>query len=525
MLSKSRRYIPALVVAALLAAAACSSPESSEGGGGGGGAADEPFDVVVLAADDPPNLDPHTAGGQESANILTNVYDPLTALSADLTEVVPSLATDWRAIDDTTWEFDLREGVSFHNGEEFNADAVKFSVDRILDPDAEVARIDYTFPTLESAEVIDEFTVRINTTVPDPIFPERAYSLRVVPPEYTSSIPESEFALNPIGTGPFVFEEFRPGQHVILEAFDDYWEGRPEIDRMIFRPVPEASTRAAELQTGGADIIQHAPVGQIAELEARDGVTVHAIPGRRISYLGMNLLDGGPEELKDVRVRHALNYAVDVDLILETVGEGYGAPLATLFRPDFFGYDESIEPFGYDPDRARELLAEAGYPDGFPLTIQVSEAVFPSSSEAVNAIAAQFRDVGIDARIEMLDHGSFRSVVIDGQEANNVEGVFAWNWGALEPSADSFLGGTLETGGISAWYSNPELDELIQAARQEMDLDERARLYSEVQQLVKDEAPFVFLYQIPDVYGVSDRIEFKPRLDQYILGKYLRPAE
>lgn len=519
------RRLPALLaVPAVLALAltACSPPGSDTSP-----APDDtaPLEVTLLAAGDPPDFDPHTAGATEKANVVRNVFDTLTVLSADLQETLPALATEWTAVDDTTWEFTLREDVKFTNGEPFNAEAVKFSVDRILDPNAEVARVTYSFPTMTGAEVVDDNTVRIYTSVPDPIFPERAYSLQIVPPKYVSSISEKEFAMNPIGTGAYTLAEFVPGQQIVLEANEDYWGGAPEVDKLIIRPVPEASTRTAELQTGGADIIQGAPVGQIAELEATDGVRVVTLAGRRVSYIGMNLLPGGQEALQDKRVRQALNYAVDVQLILDTIMEGNGQRTATVFRPDFTGFDPNLAPYPYDPERAKQLLAQAGYADGLTLSLQLSETIFPSATEVVNALSAQLADVGVTAQIEILDHPSYRSVVIDGQEANKVANLFAWQWGALEPSPDSVLNGTLETGGISSYYSNPELDALTQQARQEMDEAKRAAIYVEIQALLKEEAPFIFLFQIPDVYGISDRVDFTPRLDQYIIAQELKRAK
>lgn len=510
--------IPAVLALTL---SACAPPAASPDADVEDGS---PFEVTLLAAGDPPDFDPHTAGATEKANVVRNVFDTLTVLSADLQETLPSLATEWSAIDDTTWEFTLRDDVEFSNGEKFDADAVKFSVDRILDPKAEVARVSYSFPTLKSAEVVDATTVRIHTKVPDPIFPERAYSLDIVPPKYTASVPESEFAMNPIGTGAYTLGEFVPGQRIVLEANKNYWGGAPEVDKLIIRPVPEASTRTAELQTGGADIIQNAPVGQIPELEGSKGVHVNALAGRRIAYIGMNLLPGGNDALQDKRVRQALNHAVDVQLILDTVMEGYGDRTATVFRPDFMGFDPKLEPYTHDPKKAKKLLADAGYADGLSLSIQLSEVIFASAGEVINALASQLAEVGVDAKIEILDHPTYRSVVIDGQEANKVAPLYAWQWGALEPSADSVLNGTLETGGISSYYSNPELDALTQQARQEMDDAKRAGIYKKIQALLKEEAPFIFLFQIPDVYGVSDRVDFTPRLDQYIIAKELKRA-
>ena len=213
------------------------------------------------------------------------------------------------------------------------------------------------------------------------------------------------------------------------------------------------------------------------------------------------------------------------DLILQTIMEGYGTRLATNFRPDFFGYNPDLEPYPHDPDKARGLLADAGYAEGLTLSFQTSEQVFPSAAEVVQALAEQLRAVGIGVDIDVVDHSTFRSIVIAGQEAHETEDLYAWNWGALDPDPDSPLSGTLHSEGISSYYANPELDALIDAGRSEMDRTERAEIYAQVQDLIFEEAPFIFLFQIPDVYGVSNRVVFEPRLDQYILGQFLDVVE
>jgi peptide/nickel transport system substrate-binding protein len=527
------RMVAALMALALVLAACGGSSTSTTAGGDGstttaGGSTDSTApspggvkEVVILASGDPPDFDPHTSGATEKSNVVHNVYDSLTMLDADQTETLPALATEWELIDDLTWEFKLREGVKFHNGEDFTAEDVKFSAERLHDPNAEVARLTSSLPDFDHAEVIDDYTVRIHTKSPDPILPQRIYGLLIVPNEYTASISESEFAMSPVGTGPYKLAEYVPGQRIVMEANDDYWGGRPKVDRLVIRPVPEPSTRVAELQTGGADIIQQAPVAQMAEIEASGNARVEVRDGRRVAFVGLDLLPGGPEALQDKRVRHALNHAVDVDLILQTINEGYGTRLATNFRPDFFGFDPNAKPFEHDPEKAKQLLAEAGYAEGLTLSFQTSDQVFPGAVEVVQALAEQLRAVGITVNVDVVDHATFRSIVIAGQEAHETEDMYAWNWGALDPDPDSPLSGTLHCEGISSYYCNPELDALIESGRREMDRTKRAEIYRQVQALLLEEAPFIFLFQIPDVYGVSNRVVFEPRLDQYILGQFL----
>ena len=365
--SKIWLLLSLLIVGAFIVSA-CASTEAAETTAEGEvaeetvGEAAGPLEVVVVQNADPQTLDPQKAGGSAGGNILFNIFNGLTKQSEDMAEVLPSLATEWTAVDDVTWEFKLREGVTFHNGEPFTAEAVKYTVDRMMDPDA--ARENSSFKTLVETIVVDDYTVQLVTSQPEPLLPAKVFGLHILPPKYTEEVGEEEFGQNPVGTGAYKLAEFTPNQRIVLEANEDYWDGVPEVDTLIFRPVAEASTRLAELLTGEADIVMDISPEDIDMVEEDENVHIAAVDSKRVPFLGLDLLPDGPEFLKDVRVRQALNYAVDVDAIIDTILSGYATRVATVYRTDFIGYDETLEPYSYDPDKAIELLAEAGYGEG-----------------------------------------------------------------------------------------------------------------------------------------------------------------
>lgn len=483
-----------------------------------------PIEVVIAQNSDPQTLDPQKPGGQTGGNLAFNIFDGLTIQSQDMKEVMPGLATEWRAVDDLTWEFKLRQGVKFHNGEDFNAEAVKYTVDRLKMPDA--VRITYSFGTVEGAEVVDEYTVRIKTKTPDPLLPAKAFGLHIIPPKYDSEVGEEEFGKKPIGTGPYKLVENTPNQQIVLEAFDDYWGGRPEVDRLVFKPVPEVSTRVAELMAGTADIILNVAPENIADIEGNSDLRVVSVPGKRVPYVGLDLLPDGPDFLKDKRVRQALNYAIDVDGIIEAILSGYGDRVATIYRPDFVGYDPDLKPYPYDPEKAKALLAEAGYKEGdITLKITTSSETTNKGIEVAEAIAGMLQEVGINAEANVLAEQAIRDMYIGGQEAHKGDAMWLWNWGSREPDADSALRGFLHSSGITSYVRDEKLDKMIEEAGSSMDVNKRIELHQEIQKYIYEECPVIFLYVSHDIYGVNNRIDWTPRRDQYVLGAEIKVAK
>lgn len=477
-----------------------------------------PSTVTIALTDDPPSGDPHKTRGANGGHLLFNLYDGLVALSGDMMTISPALATSWEQLSTQSWRFTLREGVRFHNGEPFNAEAVKYSIERILDPNA--VRFNTDYRQIGEVEIVDEYTVIVNTLTPDPNFLPKLSSLHMMPPVYTASISEEQFSANPVGTGPYKFVEWILGQRLVLEANDDYWGGRPSVDRLVFRPIPEASTRLAELQAGTVDIIVGLNYDAIPLVNANPNLRAVTNSGRRTVFMHMDLFVG-IEPLHDVRVRQAMSYAVDRQLIIDAVLNGVGTPLATIFRPDMAGYTADFEPYPYDPERARELLAEAGYADGFDIRFMTSDGILNKGVEVAEAIGAMLGDVGIRTEILPVALQVMRDMYIGNPDpaGGNVEPLFMFNYGAPTPDATSPLRALIGTGGIETFMYDPEFDELIDQYASEMNPEVRNAVAYRIQEKLYNEVPLIALYLQLDVYGVNERLEWNARKDEYVLGK------
>jgi peptide/nickel transport system substrate-binding protein len=284
----------------------------------------------------------------------------------------------------------------------------------------------------------------------------------------------------------------------------------PEVRYVEFRVVPDQNTRIAQAQTGEADIVAQIPTEAVPLLERSGRVRIERAPGPRAYFLTLNTRHDTP--LRDQRVRQALNYAINVEEIIAFIFEGMGAPLATLLTPEQFGYDPSVEPYGYDPERARELLAEAGYPDGFSISMQVPTARYPKDVEVAQTIASQLGAVGIDVDLSILEWGTY----IGQFRTEDGPPIFLLGWSIPTFDPDSILSPLLTTGNTYDRFENPDLQSLIERARSTVDAEARAEIYAEVQRVMKDLAPMVFLYQLEELYAISQRLDWQPRADERI---------
>ncbi len=476
-----------------------------------------PVEVVIGLTDDPPSGDPHKSRGANGGHLLYNVYEGLVALNGEMTEVLPKLATSWEQVDEFSWRFHLREGVTFHNGEPFNAEAVKYSIARLLDPNA--VRLNSGYKHISEVEIVDDHTVVIHLSTTDPMFIERLPDVHMVPPVYTASVSEEEFGRNPVGTGPYRFVDWTVGDHLTLEAYDGYWGTKPVVDRLVFRPIPEVSTRLAELQTGRVDFITGVNYDTVSVIENDPSLRVESNSGRRTVFVHVDQL-GGFAPLQDARVRQAVSHAIDRQLLIDGVLNGYGTPLATFFRPDMFGFDADLPAQAYDPDLSRSLLAEAGYPDGFTVRMSTSPTTVTKGDEIAQAIASMLGEVGIKVDLQVVSDQTQRDTYLGNPDKTSgaVPPLFMWNWGSQLPDASSPLTGLLRTGGVTSYMSNPELDALIDRFVAEMNPETRRAQAIELQQFLYTDLPVIPLYLQLDLYGVNERIGWTARKDEYILG-------
>lgn len=497
---------------ALLAATAATALALSVGGA----AAQTPENVLIVGQiAEPQALDPAAVTAVNDFRILMNMYDGLVRYKDGTLEVEPALATDWTISEDgTVYTFTLREGVTFHDGSAFDAEAVKFNFDRMLDEahpyhNTGPFPLSFFFSAVESVEVIDPQTVAFNLNEPyAPFLSNLAYPTGLIVSPAAVMEHGADFGRNPSGTGAFTFGEWRSNEAVVVQANPDYWDGAPKLETVVFRPITDANTRTAEMLAGGIDLMVEVPPVALSEFQG-DAYTVHEQAGPHVWFLILNAKEG---PFADVRVRQAANYAINKEAIVNDVLEGTAEVAAGPTPPAFaWAYNPDLEPYPYDPERARALLAEAGA-EGAELTFYVTEGGSGMLDPVAmgTAIQADLEAVGLDVSIETYEWNTFLGNVNPGLEGKADMAQMAWM--TNDPDTLPFLALRTEAwpdkGGFnSGYYSNPEVDVLLDAARVETDQDERARLYQEMQVIVQEDAPWVFVANWKQNAVTSDRVE------------------
>ncbi len=440
--------------------------------------------IAGLSAD-PQGFDSHTTSAYSSFEVLENVYDQLVTVDENL-NMVPSLAKSWEVSDDNlTWTFHLREGVKFHNGRDLTAEDVVYSYERIMDEETG-SGVAWRFSSVESVEAPDDLTVVINLTEPSPNLLGRigGYGgMAIIPREI---VEDGTVDTHPVGTGPFKFVEYVPGDHVTLEANPDYWEeGKPYLDGVTYKIIPDETVRLTNLQTGEVDWVDGLPPQRVTELATSGEVIVDKVSGGDYWYIGVNITR---EPFDDVRVRQAIAYAIDRAEVTAAAKWDTATPNQGPIPPDSFWYHD-YQPYGQDLEKARELLAEAGYPDGFE-TEFMPTSFYEETVRSAQVLQAQLSQIGIDAEIRTLEWGTW----LEEQGAGNFD-MYVCGWlGNIDP--DDFFYAQHHTDEVFNFtgYSNPELDELLEAGRVETDEEARKEIYNQVQQIVIDDAPYIYLY-------------------------------
>lgn len=478
-----RHWLSFVLVAVLLVIALPGNAQDSE--------------IVVAIGGDPTSLDPHAVDDGNEVVVNDNIYESLLARDQNM-ELVPNLAESYELVDETTWRFFLREGVTFTNGEPMNAEAVVFSVNRVIDPEYNSQQLPF-FETIAGAEAVDDMTVDILTDGPDPILPSRMYLLRIAPPVHTADEANLE---NPVGTGPYKFVSWDRGQQIVLEANEDYWGGAPAISRVVIRPIPEDSTRIAALQSGEVDLVRGLIPEQIDQAPA-----VISTPGIEFPLIRLDNQEG---ILADVRVRQALNYAVDKEAIAEALYLGFANVAdGQLLTPGHFGYNPDVEAYPYDPDMARSLLEEAGY-NGEPIRLVGESGRWLKDRELIEVVAGMLTEVGVNVEVEILEWSNYLDELFNTE--NQPDMIFVGHDNALF-DADRTFAAYYACGGSISSYCNEEVTELIVAGRNETDFEVRETIYHEVVETSREDAAFLFLVNLDNIYGLSERLQFEPRLD------------
>lgn len=423
---------------------------------------------------------------------------------------VPKLAVSWRNIDPLTWEFKLREGVTFHNGEPFNADTVLFTVDAFLNPpEGERRGAAGRLGNLTGAEKVDDYTVRFTTSQPDVTIPLGFRSLYMIPPGYIQEVGRDRFREQLVGTGPFRFESWKTSEEVVVVANDSYWQGRPALDRVVVREIPDPFTRAAALIAGEIDMTYVFPIDLVEQIGAFPNLEVQSIPilsGWVIQFDTYGPCN--PEALCDERVRQALNYAVDKEALVNTIYKGTaGVSPGQICPQGSFGYTPTVEAYPYDPERAKALLAEAGYADGFDMQIATTLGLFSGDAEVSQAVAGYLAAVGVRVQVVVMDRGQWNTIIEGRMENHHNRIPYSVPW---HTAGDCALAlhwiSELSPDGFEA-YPNERWNELVIGARQAFDAAQRLRMYEEAAQIMFQEAPLILTVQPPFVVGYNSRVK------------------
>jgi len=478
-----------------------------------GAAADE--DKIILALDrDQDNMDPHMHFQRVGILMNINMYDSLLHKTPNL-QYEPSLATEWRALNDTAWEFKLRKGVKFHNGDPFSAEDVKFSFDRVLDPATKSPQYG-NIRAIKEVKIIDDYTVHLVTDKPFPLLLERVVFFPIIPKKYFEKVGARVFAEQaPAGTGPYKFVEWKRDQYLRMERFAEHWRGPAPIKHFIIRVIPETSTQAAELKTGGVDIIRNLSPDLMPDLKANPNTSVSTAPILRTHYVALDMR-GPPFDKKEVR--QAANYAIDRQAIIDKLMGSLGRIVPTVINPMAFGFDPTVEAYSYDPKKARELLRQAGYPNGVDITLHTG---LPGAwyRQMAEAITEMLSEVGLRTNLKIWDPGPAWDKFFQG-EGKATNGFYG-SWGYYSTfDADAILHPLYHTepgGWVGKWYTRiPGLDELIDEARSTLDSEKRLATYAKLQRLIKEEAPSIFLWHQYDMLGIAKRVVYEARGDEWI---------
>jgi len=456
--------------------------------------------LVIDLVDEPSSLDPHVQWNPDSYYVYRNIFDNLLTRD-DQGQIAPQLATAWRAISDTELEFDIRQGVKFHDGTLLTVDDVVFSIRRIINPEFRSPQLGQ-FNRIAAVEAVGTDKVRIRTNGPYPVLLAQLVKLSVVSRAYVERIGNEEFNRNPMGSGPYRFVSWQRGARVVLEANADYWGGRPFFPRVEFNAVNAVATRVADLRSGRADLIVSLGSDEARQLQSDPRGRPLVVLSERASMFRMTTL-AGPTQ--DIRLRQAIRFAINRQLIADALLGGYDHVVNEIGTPVSFGYVEGVEAPRFDPDAARRLIREIGAPAQQELQLLTSP-VF--DQRIVQAIHQMLLDVGLRVNIVSMDLGTFlrRSTGDHAQQGDF--SFFRWSCACQD------MDGTLEPlfHSRSTWttWRNPDMDRELEAARGTLDSNARLQHYRRVHEMIAENALSVPLFQTGIIYGANRQLEWTP---------------
>jgi len=480
--------------------------------------------ALVVVTDAPPkSMNPHAYSSDANLSYMSNFFDGLLQRPAPDGKLSPALAESWERLDAVTWKFVLRKGVKFHNGNDFNAADVKFTFERMKDP--QYSKLLNIANSIGSIETPDDFTVIFKTVKPVPWFAETMHQNFIVDMESTKDRDDGEYNTQPMGTGAYKFVEWVKGSYVRMQANENYWEGAPKYKTVEIRPITEEATRFAALAGKQADIVNGVPVTLIERIEKMPHVELISRPARRAIYMGMSNKPGTP--FADIRVRQAIAHAINEDEIIEKIMRGQATATAQVPDPPTVGYLDGLERLPYDPQKAKKLLADAGYADGFEITVAGPNDRYVNDEKICEAVAKYLAKVGLKAKLDVKPKSIFFDEINEFKHHFYLIGWFDGSFD-LGRSAEKLLHTPDPDKGMGAYnggaYSDPELDRMIIESSSILDRAEREKALQAINKRSVEEVAWIPLHYQQDIFAVvkGKDVKFTPRSDRWIVAKEIK---
>ena len=508
------------------------------------GASAQTLTIGVRAG--PESIDPHFTATGTPAEALKHVFDTLVWSGDDL-GLEPRLAESWRAVNDTTWEFKLRRGVKFHDGSDFTANDVKFSIERIPAVSGPNPTTIY-IRRVKEVKIVDPYTVQVITDGPAPTLPNDFIRLFIVSAKAAKDFSTKETANEgfnsgkaAIGTGPYKFVSWTPKDQLVLERFDGYWGEKEPWQRVLRKEIPNDTARVAQLKAGQLDLIARAPAADVPTLEKDSKLTVVKVDTVYIFNMELDLREKAPQitakdgsalpqnPLRDPRVREAIDLAIDRPALAEVAMEGMGKPVNQLVTPSIFGYNKSLPERKVDIARAKKLLADAGYPNGFKATFSFTNDRLPGDRQVGTSVAQMLAAIGLEVQANAQPAAVFFPARSRGDYSMPMSG-----WGTLTGEAHYTLSSTVHSndpvrkfGPFNILgYSNPQMDKLIQDAAVEMDINKRRSYLEQANALVAQDRPRLPLVSVGSAWAMQKaKVTVKPRVDEDTLAMNIKPVK
>lgn len=522
-----KKAIISLILMLALIFSSCSSSEPSSNPTPDTPDASEGKSLTIALVTDAMSLDPHMKDSGTETSLAAHLYDTLVEYNTDMS-LKPGVAESWEVADDgVTWTFHIREGIKFQNGNDLKADDVVYSFERVLN-DEELEYICY-LGRIEDIKVVDDYTVQMVAKYKYPLFVNSFKYFAILDKETCEGQTTDWISENPNGSGRYKLVQWEKESKIVMERNEDYWGEKPEVKYLTFRVITNAATRTAALLNGEVDFIAQVPVMDVERLKNTEGISITQYPSASVNYMGFDHLNetgsagtDSPNPLKNVKVRQALIHAINIDEIIATNMNGYATPAVSYIPAGYVGFDESAVRPAYDPELAKSLLAEAGYPDGFNLRIDSRTDGNVNNDQVAMSIASYLEKIGIKTEVNLMPRATF----METTSADNLQSSFFMaGWGDSSGEGITILcdmiysyGENGQGEGNKGHYSNPQVNEILDRARVELDKDARAKLVMEADAIAREEVACIPLFFADSIYAMKSNIKYTPRIDDDILA-------